>query len=146
MLKNYPPSFCKAVLTLLIALTLYSSCTKGYDPGNLLDEKASLLTGKPESVNWSLSTIRVNNAIDTSARGTVKVYRADGTFTDKLGYTGYWTLQSRDSLIESTRSGVNPDAPYFTNRFHIDHLERGRLQLTYMDGDKTIRLNYESNR
>lgn len=146
MLTNSPLGFSKAIVPLLVALTLYTSCTKSYDPGNLLNDRIALLTGQPHSVNWVLNDIQVNNAVDTSAKGTLKVYRPDGTFTDNLGFTGYWTLYSSDSLIESTRSYVNPNAPFFTNHFHIDRLDKGRLQLTYTDTVKTIRLVYDANK
>lgn len=146
MKQNYPLSFRKAAVTLLMALALYTSCTKGYDPGNLLNDRIALLTGMPDSVNWILNNIRVNNVDDNSVKGAHKVYRPDGTFIDELGFTGYWTLYSRDSLIESTRSSVNPDAPYFTNHFRINRLDKGRLQLTYSSGDKKIRLLYDSNK
>lgn len=146
MQKSYPPSFAKAVMTLFVTLTLLASCTKGYDPGNLLNDRITLLTGQPGSVNWILTSISVNNFVDPNAAGTRKVYRQDGTFTDDLGFTGYWTMSSRDSLIESTRSSVNPDAPYFTNRFHIDYLDKGQLQLTYNNTDKRVRLIYDSNK
>lgn len=146
MLKNYPLSFSKAITTLLVTLTLAVSCTKGYEPGNVFVEKSALLTGQPGAVNWILTNIRVNNTLDSSARGAQKVYRPDGTFVDDLGFTGYWTLHSRDSLIESTRSSVNPNAPYFTNHFHIDRLDKGGLRLTYTEGDKKIRFEYVANK
>jgi hypothetical protein len=146
MLKNSPLGFSKGIVPLLVALTLCISCTKSYDPGNLLSDKFALLTGQPDSVNWVLNVVRSNNTSDTSAKGAMKIYHADGTFTDNLGFTGYWTLYSRDSLIESTRSCVNPNAPYFTNHFHIDRLDKGRLQLTYSDIDKKIQLVYDSNK
>ncbi len=147
MKTNLPPIvFCKAVVSLFITFTLYTSCTKSYDPGNSLNDRVALLTGQPNSVNWVLNVIQVNNIFDTTSRGVLKVYRPDGTFTDNLGFTGYWTLYSRDSLIESTRSSVNPNAPYFNNHFHIDHLYKGGLQLTYTDVDKKIKLVYGSNK
>lgn len=146
MSKNFPLGFGKFIVPLLVALTICSSCTKSYDPGNLLSDRIALLTGQPDSVNWVLSDIQVNNVTDTSAKGALKVYHADGTFTDNLGFTGYWTMYSRDSLVESTRSSVNPDAPYFTNRFHIDYLDKRGLQLTYTDADKKVKLVYDANR
>lgn len=146
MNKNFSPGFRKAVVALIVTVSLYASCTKGYDPGNLLSDRIAILTGQPGSVNWVLSTILVNNAADTSAKGARKVYRPDGTFVDDLGFTGYWTLYSRDSLIESTRSSVNPDAPYFTNHFRIERLDQGRLRLTTTNADKTIRFEYVSNK
>ena len=146
MLKNFPPSFCKAIVPLLLTVSIFTSCTKSYDPGNVFSDKIDLLTGKPNSVNWVLNTISVNNILDTSAKGTIKVYNADGTFIDKLGFTGFWTLYSRDSLIESTRSWVNPEAAYFTNHFHIDRLDKGRLQLTHTDTDKKTKLVYEASK
>ena len=146
MLKNFPSSFSKVTVTLFVALTLYASCTKGYDPGNYPSDRYHLLTGQPDSVIWILHSIQVDNSIDTSAKGTMKVYHPDGTFTDYMGFTGYWILYSRDSLIESTRSSVNPTSPYFTSHFHIDYLEKGNLQLTYKDSDKKIRLLYDSKK
>lgn len=145
MPRNFLPGFCKVTVTVFVSLTLYASCTKGYDPGDYLSDRSVLLTGQPASVNWVLLSIQINNVIDTAGKGALKVYHPDGTFTDYLGFTGYWSLPSRDSLIESTRSSVNPNAPYFTNHFHIDRLEKGSLQLTYMDSDKKIRLVYDSN-
>lgn len=146
MLKKISPGFSKAIVPLLVTLALYTSCTKSYDPGNLLSDRIALLTGQPDSVHWVLDVIQVRNTVDTTAKGTLKIYRPDGTFIDNLGFTGYWTLYSRDSLIESTRSSVNPDAPYFTNHFHIDYLDKGQLQLTYKDADKKIRLVYDANK
>jgi hypothetical protein len=146
MLKNSPQGFGKGIISLLITVTLYTSCSKSYDPGNLLDDRIALLTRQTDSENWALNIIRVNNTIDTTAKGTIKTYHRDGTFTDNLGFVGYWTLYSRDSLIESTRSSVNPTAPYFTNNFHIDHLDKGNLQLTYTEGDKKIHLLYDANK
>lgn len=146
MLKNFPPGFGKIILLLLVTLTICTGCTKSYDPGNLLSDRIALLTGQPDSVNWVLNDIQVNNVMDTSAKGALKVYHVDGTFTDNLGFTGYWTLYSRDSLVESTRSSVNPNAPYFTNHFHIDYLDKRGLQLTYTDADKKIKLVYDANR
>ncbi len=145
MLTKFPPGFSKVTLALFATLTLYASCTKGYDAGNPENDKSVLLTGKPHSVNWVLRAIQVDNVTDTSAKGALKMYHADGTFTDYLGFTGYWTLYSRDSLIESSRSSVNPTASFFTNHFHIDHLQKGSLQLSYRDSDKLIRLVYDSN-
>jgi hypothetical protein len=145
MLKNSPQGFGKGIISLLIVLTIYTSCSKSYDL-NLLDDRKALLTRQPDSESWALNVIRVNNTIDTSAKGSIKIYHKDGTFTDNLGFVGYWTLYSRDSLIESTRSSVNPNAPYFTNNFHIDHLDKGNLQLTYTEGDKKIHLLYDANK
>lgn len=146
MLKNLPLGFSKAIVFLVFTLMLYTSCTKSYDSENLISDKVALLTGQPDSVNWVLNAIRVNNTVDTAAKGALKVYRPDGTFTDNLGFTGFWTLYSRDSLIESSRPCVNPDAPYSTNHFHIDRLDKGRLQLTYTDADKKIKLVYDANK
>jgi hypothetical protein len=146
MLKNYPPSFSKAVVTLLVILTLVTSCSKEYAPETVLNAKSDLLTGHTVSVSWSLNTAQVDNDFDTSVKGTVKEYFKDGTFKDSQGFVGYWTMVSKDSLIENTRSCVNPNATYFTNRFHIDYLDKGRLQLTYMVSDKRIRLVYEANK
>lgn len=146
MLKNSPLGFSKGLLSLLLTLTFFTSCTKGYDPDNLSNDKSVLLTGQPDSVNWLLTSIQVNNVTDTTGKGASKVYHPDGTFIDNLGFTGYWTLYSRDSLIESTRSSVNPNATYFTNHFHIDRLDKGRLQLTYTDADKKIRLVYDASK
>lgn len=145
MLKNFLPSFSKVVVVLSATLTLHASCTKEYDPGNSETDKSALLTGRPSSVNWVLNEIQIGNRSDTTARGARKVYHADGTFTDYLGFTGYWTLYSRDSLIESSRSTVNPSAPFITNHFHIDRLQKGSLQLSYRESDKLIRLVYGSN-
>ena len=146
MLKNSPQSFNKGIMPLLIALTFCFSCSKSYDPANLVSDKVTLLTGQPDSVNWILNTILVNNVADTAAKGAVKIYHADGTFTDNIGFVGFWTFSSRDSLIESTRPSVNPDAPYSTNHFHVDRLDKGRLQLTYGDADKKIKLVYDANK
>ncbi len=146
MLKNFPLGFSRCVMPLLIALTLCISCTKSYDPQNLVTDRVALLTGQPNSINWVLSTIQVNSVADNSAKGAVKVYHTDGTFTDNLGFIGFWTLYSRDSLIESTRSSVNPNAPFFTNHFHVDRLDKGGLQLTYTEADKKIKLLYEANK
>ncbi len=146
MLKKSPQGFSKGVLSILLTLTLSVSCTKGYDPGILLNDNSTLLTGQPDIVNWSLKSIQINAVIDTSGKGAIKIYRPDGTFTDNLGFTGYWTLYSKDSLLESTRSSVDPSAPYFTNHFHIDRLDKGGLQLTYTDTDKKIKLIYDSNK
>ncbi len=146
MLKNSPLSFSKGPMSLLLALSLMMSCTKSYDPGNLNNDRIAILTGKPQTVNWVLHSIRTNNQFDTTARGTYKVYHADGSFTDNLGFVGFWTMVSRDSLIESTRSSVNPNAPFFTNHFHIDRLDKRGLQLTYKNLDQTIKIVYEANR
>jgi hypothetical protein len=146
MLTRSPRGFSKGIVPLLIALTLCISCTKSYDPGNLFSDRMALLTGQADSLNWVLSYVQVNNSIDTTSRGVLKIYRSDGTFTDNLGFTGYWTLYSRDSLIESTRSCVDPSAPFFTNHFHIDYLDKGRLQLNYSDTDKKIKLVYGTNK
>lgn len=102
-------------MPLLVTLTIYTGCTKSYDPGILLSDRIALLTGQPDSVNWVLNDIQVNIVIDTSSKGALKVYHVDGTFTDNLGFAGYWTLYFRDSLVESTRYSVNPNAPYFTS-------------------------------
>ena len=146
MPKNFPRGFGKGFLTVLVALTLNASCTKGYDPGNYLNDKYALLTGQPATASWELKAVQVNNVIDSSARGTVKVYRTDGTFTDELGFTGYWTLATRDSLIESSRSSVNPSAPYYTNRYKIEQLDKGSLQLVQLNSDKKIRLIYDAKK
>ncbi len=146
MLTLYPRGFSKGIVTLLIALTLSSSCTKSYDPGNLFSDRIALLTGHADSLDWVLNYVQVNNSIDTSSRGVLKIYRSDGTFTDNLGFTGYWTFYSRDSLIESTRSCVDANAPFFTNHFHIDYLEKGLLQLNYSGTDKKIKLVYVTNK
>ena len=146
MLKKSPQGFSKAIVSMVFALTLFISCTKSYDPQNLFNDKVALLTGQPDSVNWVLNTMQVNSTVDTSAKGTLKVYHPDGTFTDNLGFVGFWSLYSRDSLIESTRSSLNPDAPYFTNHFHVDRLDKGRLQLTYTNADKKIKLVYDANK
>lgn len=142
MLKCISPDFSKGILTAFVALLLCAGCTKGYDPGGFLNDKYALLTGQPLPTGWELHGVQVNNVMDTTARGFVKTYRPDGTFTDELGFTGYWTLYSRDSLIESTRSSVNPNAPYFTNHYRIERLDKGNLQLTYLDTDRKIRLIY----
>ena len=146
MPRNFPRGFGKGIVTVLVALTLNASCTKGYDPGNYLNDKFALLTGQPAIANWELKAVQVNNVIDSSAKGTVKVYHPDGTFTDELGFTGYWTLATRDSLIESTRSSVNPNAPFFNNRFKIEQLDKGSLQLIQLDSDKKIRLIYDAKK
>ena len=146
MLQNFPPSFCKVIVPLLLTVTIFTSCTKSYEPGNVFSDKIDLLTGQPDSVKWVLNAIRINNILDTSAKGSMKVYHADGTFTDNQGFTGFWTMYSRDSLIESTRSWVNPEAPYFTNHFHIDRLEKGQLQLTHSGTDKKTKLVYEASK
>lgn len=146
MLTNFPPGLSKGFMSLLITLTLSIGCTKSYNPGNFLSDKVDLLTGQPNPVNWFLDNIQINSVMDTTVRGALKIYGTDGTFIDNLGFTGYWTLYSRDSLIESTRSSVNPDAPYFINHFHIDRLDKGRLQLTYTDDGKKTKLIYEAYR
>lgn len=146
MLKNSPQSLGKAMLPLLLTLAVFSGCTKSYDPGNLFSDRSDLLTGKPSAVNWVLNVIQVDNVSDTSAKGTMKAYRNDGTFTDDLGFTGYWSINSRDSLIESTRPSVDPAAPYVTNRFHIDRLDKGRLQLTITNNNIKTSLIYDSNK
>lgn len=146
MLTKSPLGFGKGLAALLIILSLSSGCTKSYDPGDLLGDRHALLTGQPGSVNWVLNAIQVNNSVDNSVKGARKVYRSDGTFVDELGFTGYWTLYSRDSLIESTRSSVNPSAPYATNHYHIDLLDQGRLQLTYTEENKRIRFVYDANK
>lgn len=148
MLTKSPLGFSKGVIPMLVALTLTLciSCTKGYDSANLVNDKIDLLTGKPDTVSWVLNTIQVNSVADTAAKGAVKVYHTDGTFTDNLGFVGFWTFYSRDSLIESTRPCVNPDAPYSTNHFHVDFLDKGRLQLTNSDGPQKIKLIYDANR
>jgi len=146
MLTISPLGFSKAIMCLLIILTLYTSCTKSYDQANYLNDRVALLTGQTDSANWVLNTIRVNNVADTSAKGVHKVYHPDGTFADNLGFVGFWTLYSRDSLIESTRPWVNPDAPYITNHFHIDRLDKSGLQLTYTEAGKIINLVYDANK
>lgn len=142
MLKCISPDFSKGILTAFLSFLLCAGCTKGYDPGSTLNDKYVLLTGQPSPTGWELHGVQVNNVVDTTVKGFVKMYRPDGTFTDELGFTGYWTLYARDSLIESTRSSVNPTAPYFTNHYLIERLDKGNLQLTYMDADRKIRLIY----
>ncbi len=147
MLKNVPPGFRKALVPMLMTLAFATGCTKAYEPGDLVNDRIDLLTGQPDSVNWKLSTILVNNTVDVAARGTVKVYRPDGTFTDNLGFVGFWSFSGRDSLIESSRPSVNPNAPFTTNRFRVDFLDKGNLQLTCIDSDnKKIRFVYDANR
>jgi hypothetical protein len=146
MQKNSPQGFSKTIVSMVFTLTLFVSCSKSYDPANLTNDKVALLTGQPDSVSWVLNTIQVNNTSDTAAKGAVKIYHADGSFTDNLGFTGFWTMYSRDSLIESSHPCVNPDAPYTTQNFHIDRLDKGRLQLTYTNADKKIKLLYDANK
>lgn len=144
MLRNSPQGFGKGIISLLIAFTLYTSCSKSYSP-DILDDRIALLTRPAGSESWALNIFRVNNTIDTTVKGVIKTYHPDGTLTDNRGLVGVWTLYSRDSLIESTRSSVNPNDPYLTNNFHIDYLDKGTLQLTYTDGDKKINLRYDAN-
>lgn len=146
MQRTSPPGLCKAVVCLLIPLVLFTSCSKDYHAGNPQDNVSYYLTGRPTPSVWGLLSIQTGNSVDTTVQGAMKQYFADGTLTDNLGYRGNWEIVAPDSLVEHIQSSLVPNAPSYTNRYHIDLLGTKRMELSYTLSSQIIRLVYVSGK